>query len=150
MNPRTETEQPTTQVSSDDITNEWWQAFIAQYSTHIRSWIANNVDWQIFNGSVDIDDIEQEVYVRLLKNDCRALTTFFNSTRSSDLATYLYRITQNTIIDAVRTPRKRHSIAPMVGGFVDTDKIEDVLDDLDAEREFSMIYEDYFPNLDDD
>lgn len=138
---------PTTKESQELFDDSWWTSFHNNYSGDIRNWISNNVDWSLFNGSLDIDDIEQDVYVRLLQDNCKALRKF---NASSDFKTYLYRITQNTILNAVRTPRNRQSIAPMVGGFVDNDKIEDILDDLDAEREFLMIYDGDFPDIGED
>ena len=84
-----------------------WNAFVEQYSALIYSvirkvllnYLKNANDW-------DLNEIFQEVFVRLIKDDYHLLRTY--EPAKASLSTWLYIVTRSTAIDFLRKSPHSH------------------------------------------
>jgi len=78
-----------------------WEEFVYTYSKFIK-----NVLYRYLNNSNDIDDIMQEIFLRLLKNNFKILKNFKGETEFSFLS-YLKSITVSTCKNYIKKNWKR-------------------------------------------
>ena len=97
----------------------FWQEFIARVQRPLRLWALQALrtfqQKEIAHYREAVDDIVQEVYIRLVKNDCQGLHAF-NGNSEDELFGYLKRITHNVALNQMRQnaaqkrPRLAHSL----------------------------------------
>lgn len=96
-----------------------WQEFIARVQGQLRQWALQALrtfqQKEIAHYREAVDDIVQEVYVRLVQNDCQGLRAF-NGKSEDELFGYLKRIAHNVALNRMRQnaaqkrPRLAHSL----------------------------------------
>ncbi len=96
-----------------------WEEFIGRIQGQLRTWALQALrtfrQKEIAHFREAVDDIVQEVYVRLVQNDCQALHAFKGNTEDA-LFGYLKRITHNVALNRARQnaaqkrPRLAHSL----------------------------------------
>ncbi|KAF0248948.1 MAG: hypothetical protein FD167_1648 [bacterium] len=84
-----------------------WQEFYRRFDVHIRVYIKKNLrsyESTIFLTQTDSfslkEDLVQEIYLKLLKNDCQVLKNF--NGKNNCFYAYLHKITTTTVIDHFR------------------------------------------------
>ncbi len=94
-----------------------WREFLERYRAIIYGSILKTLG--VRGESHELaDDVFQDVLLKLLSNDCRALKRF---QRRSKTTTWLARVAINATIDAVRRRRARHEISDLPGGDTESD-----------------------------
>ncbi len=82
-----------------------WQEFIRRFHGHLRAWALQALrtyqQKQIAHYREALDDVVQEVYVRLVQHDCHALRAFKGETEEA-LFGYLRVITRHVALNRVR------------------------------------------------
>lgn len=91
-----------------------WRAFVKTYEGFLRE--CARATLRALAGWVcreEVEDAVQDVYVRLLSADCRALATF-RGTQESQVLAFLARTAENLVIDMVRrdATQKRGRLIP--------------------------------------
>lgn len=94
-----------------------WNKFLERYRAILYGSILKTLD--IRGGSREwAEDVFQDILLKLLSDDCRALRLFQGRSRTS---TWLARIAINATIDAVRRRRSRREVSDLPAGDSDSE-----------------------------
>lgn len=87
-----------------------WQEFMRRFHEHLRAWALqasrSYQQKQILHYREGVDDVVQEVYLRLVQNNCHALRAFKGETEEA-LFGYLRVITHHVALNRVRENRAK-------------------------------------------
>jgi RNA polymerase sigma factor (sigma-70 family) len=86
-------------VAGEDVWSEFWDLFGRLITAEILSF--KMADSQL------VDDVFQELVLKLLANDCQAIRTYLARPDRASFAAYLRRIVRNLMIDEYRKFKRR-------------------------------------------
>lgn len=106
-----------------------WEEFYNRFNKHIESYVRKTLNRYKTNKSLAQtnfsslqQDLVQEVYLRLLKNNCKALQNYTD--KSQCFYAYLHKVAVNTVIDYFRqlSVQKRQGILISLDTFTNSSK----------------------------